>query len=137
MRSRHTALQPGAHPMPHSYWVGRLLAGEYPGEDRVRGSPQAAPAAGRRDHFYLDLTEEDELEPYAQLLQEEAAGRHVAAEDRRAPIADLSTPPRGAIARILAMIDDAIAAGRSVYIHCWGGIGRTGTIVGCYLVRHG
>ena len=26
---------------------------------------------------------------------------------------------------------------RKVYIHCWGGIGRTGTIVGCWLSRHG
>ena len=24
-----------------------------------------------------------------------------------------------------------------VYVHCWGGIGRTGTVVGCWLVRHG
>jgi protein-tyrosine phosphatase len=24
-----------------------------------------------------------------------------------------------------------------VYVHCFGGIGRTGTVVGCYLVRHG
>ena len=22
-------------------------------------------------------------------------------------------------------------------MHCWGGIGRTGTVVGCYLKRHG
>jgi hypothetical protein len=22
-------------------------------------------------------------------------------------------------------------------LHCWGGIGRTGTTVGCFLVRHG
>jgi protein-tyrosine phosphatase len=24
-----------------------------------------------------------------------------------------------------------------VYVHCWGGIGRTGTVVGCWLMRHG
>jgi protein-tyrosine phosphatase len=24
-----------------------------------------------------------------------------------------------------------------VYVHCRGGIGRTGTTVGCYLARHG
>ena len=22
-------------------------------------------------------------------------------------------------------------------MHCWGGVGRTGTAVGCWLVRHG
>jgi hypothetical protein len=24
-----------------------------------------------------------------------------------------------------------------VYLHCWGGVGRTGLIVGCWLARHG
>ena len=27
--------------------------------------------------------------------------------------------------------------GQRAYVHCWGGIGRTGTLVGCYLVRRG
>jgi hypothetical protein len=30
-----------------------------------------------------------------------------------------------------------LQAGRKIYLHCWGGIGRTGTTVGCYLVRQG
>jgi len=34
-------------------------------------------------------------------------------------------------------IDAALAEGNVVYVHCYGGIGRTGTVVGCYLVRHG
>ena len=38
---------------------------------------------------------------------------------------------------ILDRIDQALADGRPVYVHCWGGKGRTGTVVGCYLVRHG
>ena len=34
--------------------------------------------------------------------------------------------------------DDAeLQTGRKIYLHCWGGIGRTGTTVGCYLVRSG
>ena len=37
----------------------------------------------------------------------------------------------------LDAIDEALDAGRNVYVHCWGGIGRTGTVVGCWLVRHG
>ncbi|MBA3406233.1 MAG: dual specificity protein phosphatase family protein [Gemmatimonadaceae bacterium] len=28
-------------------------------------------------------------------------------------------------------------SGHSIYVHCWGGVGRTGTVVGCYIVRHG
>jgi protein-tyrosine phosphatase len=37
----------------------------------------------------------------------------------------------------LDAIDEALAEGRKVYLHCVGGIGRTGITVGCYLVRHG
>ena len=38
---------------------------------------------------------------------------------------------------ILDAIDAAVSQGRRVYVHCRAGIGRTGTVVGCYLVRHG
>ena len=31
----------------------------------------------------------------------------------------------------------AVQQGHTVFVHCWGGIGRTGTVVGCYLVRKG
>ena len=38
---------------------------------------------------------------------------------------------------ILDAIDTSLDAGHTVYVHCWGGVGRTGTIVGCWLMRHG
>ena len=31
----------------------------------------------------------------------------------------------------------ALERGGTVYVHCWGGVGRTGTVVGCHLVRRG
>ena len=40
--------------------------------------------------------------------------------------------------RILDDIDEARGTGGgTAYVHCWGGVGRTGTVVGCWLVRHG
>jgi protein-tyrosine phosphatase len=39
--------------------------------------------------------------------------------------------------RILDDVESAIEDGGVPYVHCWGGIGRTGTVVGCWLVRHG
>jgi protein-tyrosine phosphatase len=39
--------------------------------------------------------------------------------------------------RILDDIDGEIDGGATVYVHCWGGVGRTGTVVGCWLMRHG
>ena len=38
---------------------------------------------------------------------------------------------------ILDEIDHALAKNSPVYVHCLGGKGRTGTVVGCYLARHG
>ena len=36
---------------------------------------------------------------------------------------------------VLAALADSAAAGRRAVVHCWGGIGCTGTVVGCHL-RH-
>ena len=41
------------------------------------------------------------------------------------------------MSRILDAIDAEIARGGIAYIHCWGGVGRTGTTVGCWFARHG
>jgi len=39
--------------------------------------------------------------------------------------------------RILQTLALALAAGRTVYLHCHGGLGRTGTVAGCHLARCG
>jgi protein tyrosine/serine phosphatase len=49
----------------------------------------------------------------------------------------LQSPSAELMNTILNDIDRAIEAGRSVYLHCRGGVGRTGTVVGCFLMRHG
>ena len=56
----------------------------------------------------------------------------------RRPIVDVSVPrsPQET-AGILDAIDRALDDGSTLYLHCWGGVGRTGTVVGCWLVRHG
>ena len=56
----------------------------------------------------------------------------------RFPIVDGCVPetPEQTVA-ILDAIDECIGAGKIAYVHCWGGIGRTGVIVGCWLARHG
>jgi len=38
---------------------------------------------------------------------------------------------------ILSILDDALSRGWRVYVHCQAGLGRTGTVIGCYLARHG
>jgi predicted protein tyrosine phosphatase len=129
-------------PIPDSYWVvpGKLLAGEYPGArttDQAKHKLRQLLEIGMT--YFLDLTEEGEhdLHPYAALLRSEAAKSGRTVEHRRMPIPDVSTPTREQMARILDAIDAAVAAEYVVYLHCYGGIGRTGTVVGCYLARRG
>ena len=53
------------------------------------------------------------------------------------PIVDMATPGLRQMERILDDLDAALAGDGLTYVHCWGGIGRTGTVIGCWLVRHG
>lgn len=128
-------------PIPDSYWLieGQLLAGEYPGgqdDDEARRKLEAMLAAGIRS--FIDLTEEtDPLVPYQPILMEVAREMAIDVRYQRHPIRDMWIPSPDAMAEILSTIRDEIAAGRPVYFHCWGGIGRTGTVSGCWLVAQG
>lgn len=127
-------------PLRDTYWVveGRLLAGPHPGpydDERARDRVGILLDAGIR-HF-IDLTQRDEVPTYEQVLQEEAAARGLRVDYRRAPVIDRSIPAKEDLAEVLATIDRALAAREPVYVHCWGGIGRTGTIIGCWLAQNG
>lgn len=52
-------------------------------------------------------------------------------------VRDGATPSVERMTRILNAIDTALDVGETVYVHCIGGRGRTGTVVGCWLARHG
>lgn len=130
-------------PFENCYWVmeGKLLAGEYPvnpsywGEETNRLRLGTLLDAGV-DHF-IDLTRPNEAESYQGLLQEEAQRRHKSVDYQRFAIDDFGVAAHSRMVQILNAIDQAIAAGGVVYLHCHGGIGRTGSVVGCFLVRHG
>lgn len=121
-------------PIEQCYWVvpGRLLAGEYPRNKDEESSPEKIGALLRAGvTTFIDLTEENELHPYSSLLG-------TAASHRRFPVRDRSVPESLEItAAVLDAIDHGIGSGERVYVHCWGGVGRTGVIVGCWLARHG
>ncbi len=130
-----------ARPIPYSYWVipGHFLAGHYPGSlDPAEARQKVRQLLATGAAFFLDLTTADDgLEPYDSTLRYEAAALGLDVEYHRMSIPDFGTPTTGEMALILDALDAALTAGRVVYLHCWGGIGRTGTVVGCYLVRHG
>ena len=127
-------------PILESYWVeeNRLLAGEYPGSydpEPTRRRLTAFLEAGAT--AFINLTQLHELPPYEDILVEEAKIYGMDVSHQRIPIRDLSIPSSDTMTAILNAIDKAINDGKCIYVHCWGGVGRTGMVVGCYLVRHG
>lgn len=127
-------------PISESYWVepGRLLAGEYPGQYTTESTRQRLDALLEAGFdTFIDLTRPNETIPYDRILLEEAHLYEVKVERHNFPIGDFGLPTPETMKAILDTLDAALQQGRKIYLHCWGGIGRTGTTVGCYLVRRG
>lgn len=120
-------------PIKNCYWVieGKLLAGEYPrnrDEESLPAKLKALLDSGIE--VFIDLTEEDEgLLPYAGFLK--------AAVHKRFAVPDVSVPEHGLVEAVLDTIDQHIRLGQKVYVHCWGGVGRTGVVIGCWIARRG
>ena len=124
-------------PLANSYWVwpGRLLAGEYPSGREI---PHSYAGRARLKQLLdagisriVDLTEEGECPAYDQLLPPSVL--HL-----RRTIPDTEVPRHPSLMR--AIQEDlalALAGGENVYVHCRAGIGRTGTVAGCFLVEQG
>lgn len=118
-------------PIRNSYKVMEgIYAGEYPREYDDKKSINKIKQFKRFGitHF-IDLTEEGELRPYDQMLA--SPMKHI-----RFPIQDVSVPAniesvKDLIGQIHGILNESDR--NKVYIHCWGGVGRTGTIVGCLL----
>ncbi|MGD0613289.1 MAG: phosphatase [Anaerolineales bacterium] len=127
-------------PIPASYWVirGKFLAGEYPGSrDEIEAHQRIGALLHAGIDTFIDLTHEGERPPYLSLLTEEAVSLDRRVHYQRFPFPDFGIPPRAAMQAALDAVDAALSQGGRIYLHCVGGIGRTGMTVGCYLVRHG
>jgi hypothetical protein len=127
-------------PISESYWVepGRLLAGEHPAkfeEELTRKRLDALIEAGF--DTFIDLTQSGETFPYKDILLERATMYDVRVTHSRFGIGDFGLPTAEMMNEILDTIEASLQTGGKIYLHCWGGIGRTGTTVGCYLVRQG
>jgi len=135
------------------YWIlrGKLLAGFYPGDpDPEMAKCKIGTLLKRGIRYFMNLMEEDEktrfgaVRPYSpildQLREKEAETEtpfRTETQCVRFPIRDLSVPSVEQMRRTLDRIDQSLHNEAPVYVHCLGGRGRTGTVVGCYLIRHG
>ena len=117
-----------------------LLAGEYPGEfRRWRARQRLARFLAYGVTHFIDLTHpSDGLPPYEALLTEAASGMGMRAVYCRFPVQDMAVPdsPEVTLAALRAL-QAARQEGAISYVHCWGGVGRTGTLIGCWLVEQG
>ena len=126
-------------PFSRSYWVipGKFLAGYYPGERWKKVIEQKM--RGLLDcsiRFVINLMEPDEKDhegllfrDYSPVLKHLADGGSPV-ECCRMPIRDLDVPLPDFMVHILNQIDGALEEDEPVYIHCWGGRGRIGAVVG-------
>jgi hypothetical protein len=136
----------------NSYWVapGEILAGPFPGSDEefsYKLRLRALFDAGIR--AFINLQTEGEMasgsrkydEDYGKIFRHFLTLNNETEIDggcvRRFSIPDRDVPTVESMIKILNEIDMLESKGIPIYIHCWGGIGRTGTVVGCWLMRHG
>ncbi len=109
------------------------MAGEYPAhheDDAETGQIVQTLLAHGVTAFFDLTTPEDGLPPYEHHFPSGVQRIHH-------PIPDMDVPTTQQLATILDDLDHALRSGETVYVHCWGGLGRTGTVVACHLVRTG
>ncbi|MFM2199401.1 MAG: hypothetical protein RLZZ505_2833 [Verrucomicrobiota bacterium] len=123
-------------PQHYPIEAGKLYGGEYPG-DR---SPEVAKIRLRHlvdlgIRTFVDLTAPaDGMVSYDGLLTELEKETGTILRRVSQPITDMGVPESGeAMRTILTHIREASHHTPAVYVHCWGGIGRTGTAIGCWL----
>lgn len=133
-------------PFSRSYWIeaGKLLAGYYPGDaDPVQAQAKLDSLLDTGIRTVVNLMELDEygydgnpFVHYDDTFSQLAERRGISVRCIRRPIPDMTAPPPHFMKAILDDIDMSIADGAPVYLHCRGGLGRTGAVVGCWLARH-
>ncbi len=126
-------------PNYNAYWVipDQFMAGEYPGHrfDEAQTPKRLDALLEAGITTFIDLTMPGERIPYTPILRERAGYYHVKIHYHQYSIGDFGIPTPANMHSILDTIHHAIASGSKPYIHCWAGMGRTGTAVGCYFVE--
>lgn len=134
-------------PFPQSFYVhdGLLCAGCYPGDlDPVTRDVKLCGLIACGIRRVVNLMEANErsygglpFEPYLERLHELAFDREVRVECLNLPIPDARAPLPAALQEILELIERGLREEIPTYLHCWGGHGRTGTVVACHLIQQG
>lgn len=124
-------------PTSRSYWVipGRLAAGAYP--DPRGSSSKLTQLLDAGVNVFVNLTQDypGGTDAHMNRYDIPATDHHAVIVRRQIPDNGVTTEDE--MVSTLDVIDRYLGQGCNVYVHCWGGSGRTGTVVGCWLQRHG
>ncbi|KAJ7074895.1 protein-tyrosine phosphatase-like protein [Mycena belliarum] len=129
-------------PIPNSYWATpHLLACEYPWTPKNPSNPKLDALLKAGCRTFVNLTESKELVSYASQLSVRASLLNIDPKEieyHRFPIRDRSLPESVEyMYRVMDVLRDNEQRGRIAAVHCRGGIGRTGMVIGCWLVESG
>lgn len=115
-----------------------LKAGEYPeAPDPVDARHKLGDFLDRGFTAFLDLTDTDELSPHKAALHDLVQEWVINCAYRRMPIRDVDVPQEPTqMGAILDQLHTWHMQGRKAYFHCWGSVGRTGTVKCCHLIEH-
>lgn len=135
-------------PFPQSFWVKEsvLCVGHYPC-DRDKAT-SLAKQNGLLDcgiRRVINLMERNETNHNGELFADYSKDLTLLARSRNmaapeffgVPLRDAQAPTIAQMQAVLEIINDSIRRNIPTYMHCWGGHGRTGTVVCCYLISQG
>ena len=125
-------------PFKNSYWLlpDKILAGEVPvGGDEIFTRKKIESLLGVGIRVFINLLYNEPFE-YAKILKQIAKEQGITCDYLHYPILDMGVPENTEMKSILDAIDRSLEEGKSVYYHCYAGLGRTGLVSCCWLARH-
>jgi len=133
----------GPHDTCNYLLPGCLLAGSYPGDRSEPGHSEKILACLEAGvDTFLCLQQRRELERFTPYVARAAELRAAlpGAEGRELEFLHCEVPDghvtsRHHLAIAVATVVQKLREGRKVYVHCWGGHGRTGTLLCAFLVK--
>jgi protein-tyrosine phosphatase len=111
------------------------MAGSYPLRNTKSNNRIRASVLKQKFDVFINLMQEDEKDHDGNYFKDYKSFINYDTTIIRIPIKDMDIPTPFQTMKLIKTIDRFINDNKKIYLHCWGGLGRTGTIVGCYLIE--